>query len=94
VIELTTAVARGVTVPVVGSGALLGDRANATEHKIDSGSHLPDARTKTSLPIRAFDLPGMLAGEEPLTPAASHALGSAFSWIIGKRELSKRSGST
>jgi hypothetical protein len=70
--------ARGVTVPVVGSGALLGDRAKAIELTRNSDSHLPDARTKTSLPIRAFDLPRMLAGKEPLTSTASHALGSAF----------------
>jgi hypothetical protein len=53
---------------------------------------VPDALPKTSLPIRAFDLARMLAGEEPATSSASHALGSV-SWIIGKRELRKRSGS-
>jgi hypothetical protein len=92
-LEIEQIIARGVTAMVVGSGVLLGDRANAIEYTTNSDSHLPDARTKTPLPIRAFELPVMLAGKEPLTTSASHALGSV-SWIIGNRELHQRSGST
>ena len=57
-------------------------------------TRLPDTRSTTSLPIRAFDLPEMLAGDEPLTSRATHPLGSGFSLIVAGRELLNRSGST
>ena len=93
-ISITRTIARGVTAMVVGSSDLLGDRANPIERSPTTSLALPDKRQKISLPIRAFDLPGMLAGEEPLTSTLTHALGSAFSWIIANRELRKRSGRT
>ena len=78
----------------VGSGDLLGDRAQPIERAKTSDMHAPDARTKTSLPIRAFERASASAGMEPFTSKVSHAIGSDFSAIIGDRELRKRSGRT
>jgi hypothetical protein len=78
----------------VGSGVLLGDRTNAIGCEAISGISSPDDPEKTSLPIRALERSEMLAGQPPLTSAATHALSLAFSWIIAKRELRNRSGNT
>jgi hypothetical protein len=71
-----------VTAQDVGSGDLLGDRALPIERAKPVTPKSPEEGPSISLPIRGFELLGMLDGEEPFTSAVSHALGSAFSDLI------------
>ena len=65
-VERTAAVRNRSASKRVGSGALLGGRTKPIERWSTNSPSLPDEPEKTSLPIRAFDLSRMLAGNEPL----------------------------
>jgi hypothetical protein len=70
-----------VTAAVVGSGGLLGDRAESIELTKYSRSTSPDRHPETTLPRRALEPPAMPAGKEPLSPDAPHTRGSALSCL-------------
>ena len=86
--------ARGVPAMLVGSGALLGDRANPIERSPETARWSPDTHAKTSLPLRVFELPTTVAGDEPFDAEASHASCLELTSVKHGCELRMRSGST
>ena len=86
--------ARGVTAVVVGSGALLGGWADRNRALEKDAAFSPTCLTKTSLPIRVFDEPKIIAGVERCTQVAPNVGVLAFLRTKPRRELRIRSGST